>query len=486
MSNQWTGPLQEAGSCRYRIPRSYKPFMRTDGIIYASAQMLGDIKSDQSPEQVANVAALPGIVGNSIAMPDIHYGYGFPIGGVAATDLDQGVVSPGGVGYDINCGVCLLRTDLRRPQVMPKLEAIIDRIFRDVPSGVGSEGRVRVNQAELRRVLTQGARWAVGAGYGRAEDLRHVENGGCLDGADPDLLSERARKRGQPQLGTLGAGNHFLEVQEVCDIYDPAVARAFGLDEVGQVTIMVHTGSRGLGYQVCDDALAMMQRAMQKYQLDLPDRQLACAPVNSPEGRDYLAAMACAANYAWANRTCITHWVREAFAHAVGAAAEALGLQVVYDVAHNIAKIEEHEIDGKRRRLCVHRKGATRAFPAGHPDVPADYSAVGQPVIVPGDMGTHSYLLVGSPDAMGETFGSTCHGAGRLMSRHQAVRTARGRDIIRELAEQGILVRAASKEVVAEEMPAAYKDVDVVAAACECAGLSRRVARMRPLAVMKG
>ncbi|UCH34338.1 MAG: RtcB family protein [Armatimonadota bacterium] len=486
MSNVWNGPLEEAGPCRYRIPRSYKPQMRTDGIVYASAQMIRDIKSDQSPEQIANVACLPGIVGNAVAMPDIHYGYGFPIGGVAATDIEQGVVSPGGVGYDINCGVRLLRTDLRRDDVAPKLRAVIDQIFRDVPSGVGSEGRVRVDEAELRRVLQQGARWAVGAGYGWPEDIEHIEDGGRLEGADPGALTERARKRGRPQLGTLGAGNHFLEVQEVCDIYDENVARAFGIEDVGQVTIMIHTGSRGLGYQVCDDALAIMQRAMQKYALDLPDRQLACAPVTSPEGREYLAAMACAANYAWANRTCITHWVREAFARAIGAGPAKIGLQVVYDVAHNIAKIEEHEAAGKRRKLCVHRKGATRAFPAGHPDVPRDYAGVGQPVIVPGDMGTHSYLLVGIPQAMSETFGSTCHGAGRLMSRKQAIRTARDRDIIKELADQGIHVRAASRNIVAEEMPAAYKDVDVVAEACECAGLSRRVARMRPLGVMKG
>jgi tRNA-splicing ligase RtcB len=482
----WNGPLQEAGPCRYRIPRSYKPQMRTDGIVFASAQMVSDIKSDQSPEQVANVACLPGIVGNSIAMPDIHYGYGFPIGGVAATDVDQGVVSPGGVGYDINCGVRLMRTDLRRSEVAPKIEQVINQIFRDVPSGVGSEGRVRVNDAELRRVLQQGAQWAVKAGYGWSQDIDHLENGGRLDGADPATLSDRARKRGQPQLGTLGSGNHFLEVQEVSDIYDPAVARAFGIEEVGQITIMVHTGSRGLGYQVCDDALEMMQRAMQKYKIDVPDRQLACAPVNSPEGQEYLSAMACAANYAWANRTCISHWVREAFAHAMDAAPEKLGLQVVYDVAHNIAKIETHEVGGRPRRLCVHRKGATRAFPAGHPDIPSDYAQVGQPVIVPGDMGTHSYLLVGVPEAMLDTWGSTCHGAGRLMSRHQAVRLAKDRDIIRELGEQGIYVRAASRAGVAEEMPAAYKDVDVVAEACECAGISRRVARMRPLGVMKG
>jgi tRNA-splicing ligase RtcB len=486
MSNQWTGPLQAAGPCRYLIPRSYKPQMRADGIIFASDEMLADIKSDQSPEQVANVACLPGIVGRSIAMPDIHYGYGFPIGGVAATDVEGGVVSPGGVGYDINCGVRLMRTNLRRAEVEPKLRQVIDQIFRDVPSGVGSEGRVRVNDAELRKVLEQGARWAIAAGYGWPDDLKHIEAGGRLDGADPGRVSDRARKRGQPQLGTLGSGNHFLEVQEVTDIYDPRVARAFGIEEVGQVTIMVHTGSRGLGYQVCDDYLAVMHGAMRKYQIQLPDAELACAPVNAPEGRDYLAAMACAANYAWANRTCISHWVREAFARGLGAAPETLGLQVVYDVAHNIAKLEEHEVDGKRRRLCVHRKGATRAFPAGHPDIPPDYAAVGQPVIVPGDMGTHSYLLVGVPEAMPDTWGSTCHGAGRLMSRHQAVRAARGRDIIRELAQQGTYVRAASRQGVAEEMPAAYKDVDVVARACECAGISRRVARMRPMGVMKG
>jgi len=486
MSNQWTGPLRAAGPCRHVIPRSYKPQMRTDGIIFASDDMLADIRSDQSPEQVANVACLPGIVGRSIAMPDIHYGYGFPIGGVAATDVEQGVVSPGGVGYDINCGVRLMRTNLRRAEVAPKLRQVIDQIFRDVPSGVGSEGRVRVNDAELRKVLTEGARWAVKAGYGWPDDLNHIEAGGRLDSADPGLLSDRARKRGQPQLGTLGSGNHFLEVQEVTDIYDAKVARAFGIDELGQVTIMVHTGSRGLGYQVCDDYLEIMQGAMRKYGTQLPDAQLACAPVSSPEGRDYLGAMAAAANYAWANRTCISHWVREAFARGMGAAPETLGLQVVYDVAHNIAKLEEHEVDGTRRRLCVHRKGATRAFPAGHPDIPRDYADVGQPVIVPGDMGTHSYLLVGVPEAMADTWGSTCHGAGRLMSRHEAIRIAKGRDIIQELAAQGIYVRAASRQGVAEEMPAAYKDVDVVAQACECAGISRRVARMRPMGVIKG
>jgi len=486
MSNTWNGPLEETGPCRYRIPRSYKPEMRTDGIIYASARMLRDIKSDQSPEQVANVACLPGIVGNSIAMPDIHYGYGFPIGGVAATDVEGGVVSPGGVGYDINCGVRLLRTNLERDEIAPKIEAVINQIFRDVPSGVGAQGPLRVNDAELRRVLQQGAQWAVKAGYGWAQDLERIESSGRLEDADPDLLSDRARKRGQPQLGTLGAGNHFLEVQEVTDIYDQRVARAFGIERIGQVTIMVHTGSRGLGYQVCDDALEQMQRAMRKYEIRVPDLQLACAPVNSPEGRDYLSAMACAANYAWANRSCITHWVREAFARALDAAPETLGLEVVYDVAHNIAKLEQHQVNGKRRNLCVHRKGATRAFPAGHPDLPRDYVEVGQPVIVPGDMGTHSYLLVGSPEAMPDTWGSTCHGAGRLMSRHQATRTARGRDIVRELADQGIYVRAASRAGVAEEMPEAYKDVDVVAEACECAGISRRVARMRPMGVMKG
>jgi len=482
----WGGKLEQIDQNRWRIPRSYKPQMNTDGIIYASERMIGDVKADNAPEQVANVAALPGIVGCSLAMPDIHYGYGFPIGGVAATQVEGGVVSPGGVGYDINCGVRLLRTDLTRAEVEPKVKDLVQQMFRDVPSGVGSEGRIRVNEREIHKVLTDGARWAVSQGYGVPDDLEHTEDGGCLPGADPGKLSDRALKRGRPQLGTLGAGNHFLEIQVVEQVYDEPASRAFGITEPGQIVVMVHTGSRGLGYQVCDDYLVTMKNAMQKYNLHLPDPQLACAPLGTPEADNYLAAMRAAANYAWANRQCIAHWVREVFERVMGAGAEKLGMRMVYDVCHNIAKIEEHEVEGKQVKLCVHRKGATRAFPAGHPVVPKAYAQVGQPVLVPGDMGTHSYLLAGSQQAMQDTFGSTCHGAGRMMSRHAAIRSAQGRDIAKELMDRGVYVRAASRDVLAEEMPAAYKDVDQVVATCHAAGISRLVAQFRPIGVMKG
>ncbi len=483
---EWRGKLERIDPWRWRIPRTYQRGMRTDGIVYASAEMMEAIQRDNALQQVANVACLPGIVGNSLAMPDIHYGYGFPIGGVAATRVDDGVVSPGGVGYDINCGVRLLRTELTREEVEPKIREIVDQIFVDVPSGVGSKGKVRVNERELKRVLAQGARWAVSQGMGWSEDPNHIEDGGCIEGADPEALSARALERGRPQLGTLGAGNHFLEVQVVDEIFDAEVARALGIAEPGQITVMIHTGSRGLGYQVCDDALAEMQRAVQKYHIELPDRQLACAPVSSPEGRKYLAAMAAAANYAWANRQCITHWVREAFEHVFKAGAGNLGMHIIYDVAHNVAKLEEHPVDGETVKLCVHRKGATRCFGPGHPILTPLHQRTGQPVIVPGDMGTASYLLVGTERAMRETWGSTCHGAGRMMSRHAAVRSAKGRDIAQELAEKGIYVRAASRGVLAEEMPDAYKDVDQVVRVTHEAGISRLIARLKPLGVMKG
>ncbi len=486
MPQRWTGPIERIDEYRWRIPSKYKPQMRTDGIVYASGEMMREIRSDNSLEQVANVACLPGLVGHSLAMPDIHYGYGFPIGGVAATDLKEGVISPGGVGYDINCGVRLLRTDLARREVEPKIKDIVNQIFVDVPSGVGSKGKVRIDAAELGKVLTEGSRWAVSRGMGWPEDTDHIEDGGRIPGADPSALSERAIQRGRPQLGTLGAGNHFLEVQVVDEIFDGETAAALGLAEAGQVTVMIHTGSRGLGYQVCDDALKVMQRAVSKYGLDLPDKQLACAPVESPEGQTYLAGMAAAANYAWANRQCITHWTREAFERVFGAGARKLGLHIVYDVAHNVAKMEEHEIGGVRKTLCVHRKGATRAFGPGRPELIALHRRTGQPVIVPGSMGTASYLCVGTQRAMEETWGSTCHGAGRVLSRHAAIRQGRGRDIRGELESKGIYARAASREVLAEEMPEAYKDVDEVVRTCDGAGISKLVARMVPLGVMKG
>ena len=486
MANAWSGPLDRIDEYRWRIPRKYKPEMRTDGVVYASSEMMREIKTDNSMEQVANVACLPGIVGNSMAMPDIHYGYGFPIGGVAATDVKEGVVSPGGVGYDINCGVRLLRTSLTRREVEPRIRDIVDQLFVDVPSGVGSKGKVRVDARELKQVLSKGAQWAVGRGMGWPEDPDHIEGGGRIEGAEPGVLTQRAIERGQPQLGTLGAGNHFLEVQIVDEILDEEVGRALGIAELNQVTVMIHTGSRGLGYQVCDDALEVMQKAIQRYGIKLPDRQLACAPVESPEGRDYLSAMAAAANYAWANRQCITHWTREAFERVFQTSARQLGMEIVYDVAHNVAKLEEHEVDGKKMRLCVHRKGATRAFGPGRPELIPLHQKTGQPVIVPGDMGTASYLCVGTEGAMKETWGSTCHGAGRVLSRHEAIRRSRGRNIAKELMDKGIYVRAASREVLAEEMPEAYKDVDQVVTVCDGAGISKLVARLKPIGVMKG
>ncbi len=486
MAEQWSGPIDRIDEYRWRIPRKYKPEMRTDGIVYASSEMMREIKTDNSLEQVANVACLPGIVGHSMAMPDIHYGYGFPIGGVAATEVKEGVVSPGGVGYDINCGVRLLRTTLTRKEVEPRIRDIVDQLFVDVPSGVGSKGKVRIDAAELKKVLQKGAKWAVERGMGWAEDPDQIEGGGRIEGAEPGVLTARAIERGQPQLGTLGAGNHFLEVQVVDEIFEEEVGRALGISELGQVTVMIHTGSRGLGYQVCDDALEVMQKAIKKYGINLPDRQLACAPVESPEGQEYLAAMAAAANYAWANRQCITHWTREAFERVFQTSAQKLGMQIVYDVAHNVAKLEEHEINGKKKRLCVHRKGATRAFGPGRPELIPLHQKTGQPVIVPGDMGTASYLCVGTERAMQETWGSTCHGAGRVLSRHEAIRRGRDRNIAKELMEKGIYVRAASRQVLAEEMPEAYKDVDQVVTVCHGAGISKLVARLRPIGVMKG
>lgn len=485
MAEEWNGPLEPAGPGKWRIPRDYRPSMRTDGIIYATQGMLGDIRRDRAPEQVANVAALPGIVGPAMAMPDIHWGYGFPIGGVAATDASGGVISPGGVGYDINCGVRVLRTNLSEAEVRPRIGDLIRKLFHDVPSGVGSSGKLSIGPEELERVLVEGAGWAVARGLGRPEDLAHAEEHGAMPGASPEAVSRKAVKRGLDQLGTLGSGNHFLEVEVVEKVHDPVAAEAFGLYE-GQVVVAIHSGSRGLGHQVCTDYLEVMARAGRDYGIELPDRQLACAPVNSPPGRDYLAAMAAAANYAWANRQCLSHWVREALVEVMGRPEERLGLELVYDVAHNIAKIERHRIGGRRVELCVHRKGATRAFGPGNPAIPARYRAVGQPVLVPGDMGRSSYILVGTALAEDETFGSACHGAGRAMSRTASSRQVRADDLQRELAAKGIVALAASRATLAEEAPSSYKDVDDVVAATEMAGLARRVARLRPLGVIKG
>lgn len=485
MSSPWNGKLEKIDDYRWRIPMDYQQGMRVPGIIYADDKMIKSVRLDQAPQQVANVAHLPGLVGASMAMPDIHWGYGFPIGGVAASDAQEGVISPGGVGYDINCGVRLVRTDLERSDIQKHLKPLVERIFQNVPSGVGSTGKLRLSPKDEANVLRDGAAWAVSQGFGWQEDIQRTEQQGCIQGADPDALSPRALERGKPQLGTLGAGNHFIEIQVVEQIFDEETAKAFGLFK-GQVTVMMHTGSRGLGYQVCDDNLERMVKAMNRYNIKLPDRQLACAPVTSSEGRQYLAAMAAAANYAWTNRQLILHWVRESFEQILGQTAERMGMHQVYDVAHNIAKLEEHWVDGKRRKVVVHRKGATRAFAPGHPDLPDEYRSAGQPVLIPGDMGTASYILVGTQRAMEESFGSTSHGAGRRMSRNAAVKANRGRSISRELEERGIIVRSKGRKTLFEEAPEAYKNIDQVVNIVHGAGLSRKVARLVPLGVVKG
>ncbi len=480
------GPLQRVDETTWRIPRSYNPGMRVEGRIFADERLLDQIRSDQAPEQVANVAHLPGIQGASLAMPDIHWGYGFCIGGVAATDpAEGGVISPGGVGYDINCGVRLMRSDIRAEDIRARLPELIQVLFRRVPAGVGKGGPYLFAGAEMDALLADGVKYLARLGLASESDVALTEAEGALPDADPDCVSPVAKERGGDQCGTLGAGNHFLEVQVVDQILDRRAAEAFGLEE-GQVCVMIHSGSRGLGYQVCDDALKAMRRCSERYGIELPDRQLVCAPVDSPEGRRYLAGMRAAANFAWANRQLLMWQTREAFQEFFGKSWEELGLGLVYDVAHNIAKLERHAVDGKEKLLCVHRKGATRAFPAGHPEVPERYRHVGQPVIIPGDMGRESWVLAGLPDAMEKTFGTTCHGAGRVLSRTAASARAKGRRIERELAEKGIVAKAHSREGLAEEHPEAYKDVSVVVDVVERAGLAKKVARLRPLGVVKG
>lgn len=476
--------LKRIDETKVEVPMDYKPGMRTKGIIYVDSNLEKELESE-SIEQVANVATLPGIVGASMAMPDIHTGYGFPIGGVAAFDIKEGVISPGGVGYDINCGVRLLRSNLTKEMVIPKLKELIDSLYNEIPSGVGSKGKIRLGPEDEEKLLLKGARWAVENGMGDSSDLQRIESGGCLEGADPSIISQKAYERGRAQQGTLGSGNHFLEVQYVDEIFDEKIANALGLFK-GQITVMIHSGSRGFGHQVCTDFLEVMAKAVQKYGIVLPDKELACAPFNSREAQDYLAAMKAAANYAWANRQCLMHWTREVFMSFFRMSPKELGMTLIYDVAHNIAKIEEHLVNGKKMKLIVHRKGATRAFPPGHPDLPDVYKNLGQPVLIPGDMGRASYVLIGTERAMKETFGSTCHGAGRVMSRHQAIRQAKGRAIWREMEDRGIIVRAAGRETLAEEMSEAYKDVSDVVDVVHKAGISLKVARLRPLGVIKG
>ncbi len=459
--------------------------MRVPGIVYGGAGMLDPSGQGEALQQVANVATLPGIVKAALAMPDMHWGYGFPIGGVAAFDWQNGVVSPGGVGYDINCGVRLAATDLHRDDAGHRARDLVDGLYGGIPCGVGSTGALKLSKQELKKVLTRGSRWALERGFGREDDINRTEDSGCLSGADPGVLSERAMGRGINQLGTLGSGNHFLEVGVVDKIYHEQAAHAFGLFE-GQITVMIHSGSRGLGYQVCDDFLAFMTRHVKSLGIDLPDRQLACARIQSDEGRRYLSAMACAANYAYANRQLMLHHCRDIFEQVLHISPGALNMRLVVDVCHNIAKKEKHVVDGQPRWVCVHRKGATRAFGPGHPALSDDYKAVGQPILIPGDMGTASYVLAGTQKAMEETFGSTCHGAGRVLSRTAAKKKSRGRSIGRELEDKGILVRWTGRFTMAEEMPEAYKDVSEVVAVVHGAGISKKVARLRPMAVVKG
>ncbi|MFO7772575.1 MAG: RtcB family protein [Dehalococcoidia bacterium] len=483
---RWQGQLIKVDDYRWEIPENYKTGMRVPGLIYASKEMVESMVEEQTPEQVANVAFLPGIVGYSLAMPDIHWGYGFPIGGVAAMDIKNGVISPGGVGYDINCGVRLLRTDLSEDEVRPRISQLINALFLDVPSGLGSEGKIKVGQEEMKQLMVEGARWAVRRGFGSEDDLVVTEENGCISGADPGKISDKAIKRGMPQAGTLGSGNHFLEIQVVKEIFDSNIASIMGITQTGQILVLIHTGSRGFGHQVCTDHLRVMEQAVSKYGISLPDRQLACAPIESPEGHDYLAAMACAANYAWANRQCIAHWVRECFSKVFGKNPEKLGMKQIYDVAHNIAKIEEHVVEGRKLKVCVHRKGATRAFPAGHKDTPGCYKEIGQPVLVPGDMGRCSFVAVGTQKAMDETFGSTCHGAGRMLSRGAAKRSMKGRDVVQELESRGIIVKAGSIPALAEEASKAYKDVTEIIDVVHRAGISRKVAMAQPMGIIKG
>ena len=482
----WRSVLQQRDAVRWELPTDYMSGMRVPGLIFADEAMIDAMAGDMAIQQVANMATLPGIVGHALAMPDIHWGYGFPIGGVAATRVDDGVVSPGGVGFDINCGVRLLRTNLHERAVKGSLPEILNQLFRDVPTGLGRRGKKRGRPTNVEGALAKGAAWAVENGHGRPEDLTAIEAGGCLPNADPAQVSERARQRGAPQLGTLGSGNHFLEIQAVETIADEKAAHAFGITEPGQVVLSIHTGSRGLGHQVCQEFLGTMQRAMEQYRITVPDKQLACAPIRSPEGQAYLGAMAAAANFAFANRQAITERIRRAFQRVLGLAESAIQIDVVYDVAHNIAKLERHRVNGKEMDLCVHRKGATRALPAGDPEVPAKYRAVGQPVLIPGDMGRYSYILVGEAQAQRETFASTCHGAGRLLSRGAAKRKLAGVDIVKLLRDKGIVVRANSKAGLAEEASEAYKDVREVVDVVERSGIARVVARVRPLGVIKG
>jgi tRNA-splicing ligase RtcB len=477
--------IEKKGDYEWVIPRGVKPCMLTDAVVFADEYLISKMQEDLTLEQAANVACLPGIRLESYVMPDGHQGYGFPIGGVAGFDVEEGVISPGGVGYDINCGVRVLRTDMDEEDVRPRLKELVEALFRNVPSGVGSTGHLRLSFSDLEEVLNHGVKWAVEHGFGWERDMDHIEEKGSMKDADASKVSRVAKQRGHEQLGTLGAGNHFLEIQVVDEIYDPEAAKVLGITRVGQVTLMIHTGSRGLGHQVASDYLVTMERAMRKYGIQVPDRELAAVPFNSPEGQDYFKAMAAAANFAWTNRQIITHWVRESFKQVFKKPPEDLGLEIIYDVAHNIAKKEEHVVNGEKYRVVVHRKGATRAFPPGHPDIPGDYRSIGQPVLIPGSMGTASYILVGTVNGA-RTWYSAPHGAGRWLSRGEAIRSYSPERITEELARKGVVLKAATKRVISEEAPGAYKDVDKVVLTAHKVGIAKMVVRMRPIGVVKG
>ncbi len=479
-------PLEKVNDYAWRIPK-FRQGMRVPGIVYANDALLEKMQTDRTLEQCANVTHLPGIYKNAITLPDGHEGYGFPIGGVAATDYEEGVISPGGVGYDINCGVRLLSTNFQEQDVRPKLAQLTGSIFENVPSGLGSRRKdFKITFSELDNLVTEGVQWLIHKGFGWPEDAAHCEEHGNMKNADPDKVSSTAKSRGLTQIGTLGSGNHFLEIQKVDKIFDPRKAKVFGIQKEGQVTVMIHCGSRGYGHQVCSDYLRVMERAVQKYKITLPDRELACAPGKSIEAVDYIQAMACAVNYAFCNRHAIMHWVRQSFQQVFHQEPEKMGLKLVYDVAHNIAKIETHQVERGSKKVWVHRKGATRAFPPGHADVPEDYRAEGQPVLIPGSMGTSSWVLVGTEKAMELTFGSTAHGAGRMMSRAAAKRRFWGGDVKTALEKRGIVVRSASAMVLAEEADPAYKNVDMVADVSDKVGIATKVARLVPMGVVKG
>lgn len=479
-------PLERIDAYRWRIPKSYQPAMLVPGLIFADDLLMQDIMDENALQQVANVATLPGIMGYSLGMPDIHWGYGFPVGGVAAMHAELGTISPGGIGFDINCGVRLLATDLRHEQIQPKKEQLADELFTHIPSGVGESGVRELSLDEMHTLVVRGARWAVEEGYGFHEDLDVTEEHGCLAGADPGAVSNASFLRGSKQLGSLGSGNHFCEVQVVDYLYDTETAHAFHIDQVGQVVVTIHTGSRGFGHQIAQEYLKLAESKEHDFGFHLVDRQLACLPLQSNEGKAYLAAMACGANFAWANRQVLLHEVRQAFSAVYERRITAQEMPLIYDVCHNIAKMEEYVVDGQLQRLCVHRKGATRAFPANHPAVPEQYRFVGQPVLIPGDMGRYSFVLAGSPGSIAESFGSCCHGAGRRQSRTAAKKSISSRQLFDQLSAQGITVRVHSRGLLSEEAPLAYKDAQQVVNVVQNAGLARLVARLRPIIVVKG